>query len=378
MICVLLMTGTLIHNGFIPIPMGTVRVLVAAITLILIAQQPQRVWQTLRHDPLLMLLLLLASLSFSWSLEPFLSFRRGIALFLASLLGVYIAATYNLGQQVRLYLFMIHLILIGSVLSALFLPEYGVMTGKHAGSWNGVLSHKNVLGRVASLDAVLLLYFPAHILGVKWRFLWAVLAIVTVIFTGSASAQMIVIVLLLAYPLYRILRTHPFLLVGLGILGAILVSGGVTWLLLYHESVFMWFGRDATLTGRTQLWQTALTLIAERPLFGHGYTASFAFDSPIFRLLIWKDAPHAHNGWLDITLDLGLIGVILFTLHNIRALGQSAIQFRKTQDTIYGVVLVFVIVFLAGSITDTSPLILRDIMWIMYVSLTMRVQSKVD
>jgi exopolysaccharide production protein ExoQ len=358
--------------------MGAVRVAVALVTVVLILQAPRQVLQTLTSDRLLIVILLLATLSFAWSLDTFLSFRRGIALFLASLLGVYIASAYDLRGQARLYLFTITLILVGSVIFALVLPQYGVMTGTHAGRWNGVLSHKNVLGRVLAVYAVLLFYFSREITGVRWRWVWIGLAALTVVFTGSASAQMILIIFVLVFPLYRVLRTHPYLFVGLTIIGGLIALGGIVWFALNTVTVFAWFGRDATLTGRTQLWDASLQMIAARPWLGYGYTASFTLDSPIIRALIWQDAPHAHNGWLDVALDLGLVGVTLFTLHNLRSLWRGFAMLRATSDPIYGLVLVFVLVFLAGSITDTSPLILRDMLWIMYVSLTLRLAVQLN
>lgn len=69
-------------------------------------------------------------------------------------------------------------------------------------------------------------------------------------------------------------------------------------------------GRNPTLTGRTLIWQAVLSL-DKSPLVGVGY-ASFWLGPRL--LQVWKvvrGINEAHNGYLEIYLDLGLIGVAL-------------------------------------------------------------------
>jgi O-antigen ligase len=71
-------------------------------------------------------------------------------------------------------------------------------------------------------------------------------------------------------------------------------------------------GRDATLTGRTGIWQTVLSEPIN-PLFGTGY-ASFWLGERLQR--IWALYPRtqliqAHNGYLEVYLNLGVVGLVL-------------------------------------------------------------------
>jgi exopolysaccharide production protein ExoQ len=73
-------------------------------------------------------------------------------------------------------------------------------------------------------------------------------------------------------------------------------------------------GRDSTLTGRTRIWNTALSLTVN-PLFGAGYESFWLGD----RLeKIWSSEPdhpnQAHNGYLEVFLDLGWVGLVLLGL----------------------------------------------------------------
>ncbi len=69
----------------------------------------------------------------------------------------------------------------------------------------------------------------------------------------------------------------------------------------------------STLTGRLPLWEVIIEFIEKRPLFGYGYLA-FWDDKRVEYLsatLAWV-IPHAHNMYLDITLDGGVIALAIF------------------------------------------------------------------
>jgi O-antigen ligase len=73
-------------------------------------------------------------------------------------------------------------------------------------------------------------------------------------------------------------------------------------------------GRDATLTGRTEIWHQALGLVTN-PLFGTGYE-SFWLGPRLEQMwqINWWHPIQAHNGYLEVYLDLGWIGVFLLAI----------------------------------------------------------------
>jgi exopolysaccharide production protein ExoQ len=70
-------------------------------------------------------------------------------------------------------------------------------------------------------------------------------------------------------------------------------------------------GRDPTLTGRTELWGRVLQLRVD-PLFGAGFD-SFWLGTRLDTLwsVYWWHPNQAHNGYLEVFLNLGWIGLIL-------------------------------------------------------------------
>jgi len=73
-------------------------------------------------------------------------------------------------------------------------------------------------------------------------------------------------------------------------------------------------GRDATLTGRTALWNQLLRIPVD-PLFGSGYESFWLGDRvEKFWKIFWWHPNQSHNGYLEVYLNLGLTGLALLGL----------------------------------------------------------------
>jgi exopolysaccharide production protein ExoQ len=78
-------------------------------------------------------------------------------------------------------------------------------------------------------------------------------------------------------------------------------------------------GRNSTLTGRTEIWQNALSLV-QNPLFGMGYE-SFWVGPRLLKMerLIDQTVNQAHNGYIEVFLNLGWMGIALLMVVLISA-----------------------------------------------------------
>lgn len=89
-----------------------------------------------------------------------------------------------------------------------------------------------------------------------------------------------------------------------------------------------WIGRDATFTGRTSTWGLLVDTWERRPLQGFGFFAGW-FDSDLRAGLreIGYNHWEAHNGYLEVLLGAGIIGVVAlgwFLFTALRALWSRA------------------------------------------------------
>ncbi len=82
-------------------------------------------------------------------------------------------------------------------------------------------------------------------------------------------------------------------------------------------------GKDATLTGRVPLWAEVDRAIAAHPVIGYGYQAFWTDGNGLawnIRDTIAWSAPHAHNGYREMMLGLGVVGFVLCSIVVVRAL----------------------------------------------------------
>ena len=182
--------------------------------------------------------------------------------------------------------------------------------------WRGAFIHKNVL-------AIYLVFALVVFLTVDRRGMlrWASIGGVVVMLigaqsaTGLAGALGVVLLWVWLLAIHRANRTRG-LQAGVVVLSAVvaLVLGSLLVLLLPNLLAF--YGKDLTLTGRTDIWSAVSDLIVERPWFGHGLGAVFTDTPSQLALQVNREAgfevPHPHQGVLDTMLALGLVGMVLY------------------------------------------------------------------
>jgi exopolysaccharide production protein ExoQ len=88
-------------------------------------------------------------------------------------------------------------------------------------------------------------------------------------------------------------------------------------------------GRDPTLTGRTELWDRVLGLTTN-PFFGTGFE-SFWLGKRLERLwsIYWWHPNEAHNGYLEVFLNLGWTGAALFAILLVTGYRKVVTSFRR-------------------------------------------------
>jgi O-antigen ligase len=200
----------------------------------------------------------------------------------------------------------------------LFLPDLSIhsladtVEPDLAGDWRGVFAHKNIASPVVGFLA----YIGMYLAGAGRRaegIALAGAALVFLYFThGKTSSALWFPAALVGYFLARspgaitmtLALAPPLVFNALGF-GAQVVPA--------LASLAAALPIDSSFTGRTDLWRFAAEKIGERPLAGRGFDAFW--DDPSLRADAdegWiAGAAHAHNGYVDAALAMGLIGLAL-------------------------------------------------------------------
>ncbi|NER50668.1 MAG: O-antigen ligase family protein [Symploca sp. SIO1A3] len=288
----------------------------AATFLLMLARWKSVIRAALR-DQIIWLLAGIVLASFLWSDFPDWSLKKSITTVQTTYFGLYLASRYNFKQQLQMLAWAIGIITIVSLLFTLAFPGAAIEAGANAGAWRGPFVQKNVLARIMVMGAIVFLLLALDSRRKRYLF-WGGfgLCILMILLTGSKTALLLFLFVVILLPLYKALRWRDTILVPL-IITLLLVAGSIAVLIVGNwENILVGLGRDPTLSGRTDLWELAIELISKRPWLGYGYQGFWIEDG--VAEIIWKAEgyrpPHAHNGFVNITLDLGLVGLFLFLL----------------------------------------------------------------
>lgn len=124
-------------------------------------------------------------------------------------------------------------------------------------------------------------------------------------------------------------------------------------------------GRNPTLTGRTDLWANLIGLTTN-PVLGTGFE-SFWLGPRLDKLwsIYWWQPNESHNGYLEVYLNLGWIGVALFA-GAVLAGYRNVVGMLKTNPDAGRLRLAFLVVGLAYNMTE-SAVRTMDLMWLAFL-----------
>ncbi|TAM83892.1 MAG: O-antigen ligase family protein [Acidobacteria bacterium] len=262
------------------------------------------------------------ALSTYWSATPQVAMKRWFKATGDLVMVLIILTDRNRGEAIKRVITRVAFILMPlSVLLIQFYPDIGRAYNPEDGEIAniGVTTNKNMLGvicLVAGLGCVWLfmkalreerrknrqlLALVAALGTIAWLF--AVANSITPLFCFLTGAALMVVVNLPG--MQRPKNVH--LAVG----GMLSIAALIFMFPEIFTSIVQLFGRNSTLTGRTDLWK-ALIAMDTHPLFGTGFE-SFWLGNRLEQL--WSMFPwqpnEAHNGYLEVYLNLGWVGVIL-------------------------------------------------------------------
>jgi len=306
-------------------------------------------------------------LSVFWSSNPQETIKQGVLFLAVTIFGAYLVLRFSLDQIIRLLAVMF---LISAVLNIAFIVAFPQFAIDSIGAYTGVFPQKNALGFISALAIPNLLiagwaYRSGRLIAVIGALMHLGLLI------GSQSKTMLVagVVPTFLIAVYHLFRSRKTLR------GAVAVSiGGSAFFTAAFATANVgllagWLDKDVSLTGRIPLWQSLWPVALERVWLGYGYKAAFGgFFSPVHEIWIQNrwDPNHAHNALLQIWLEIGLLGVVLFTVVYFRAVARAI----KIVAIVPGSVGLWPIVFLTTtmlvSITE-SGMSSNRLGWTMFV-----------
>ena len=368
---------------------GLIRFSVLGISILLLGIFWKSAIITASRSKLLWILTILAFISFVWSVDPTFTLSTARDILMMTTFGLYFATRFSLKEQVQLIALTL---LIGAFLSIGFSlgnPQLGVHgiagigteSQDHQGSWKGVYGHKNSFGSMMVLTFLTFWTLPKET-SKLYKWLGLILAVVLLQFSRSVTAMVISVFLILIMLFYKQFRWR-------GKFSVILLDFGIIFLGCFGLVVFSYWveivtglGRDPTITGRTQIWGVALNRLMERPLLGFGRGAFWAPKSP-YAIEAGNAIgpggwipPHAHNGLIDLALDVGLIGVLMFLVCYFQTFTE-ALKIAYANNKPENIWPLGYLAFMSmNNITENYLLYLTNVYWVLFITVVFTLNQK--
>jgi O-antigen ligase len=323
-------------------------------------------------------------ISILWSEYHFVSFKRWIKASGTIVMALVVLSDTNpLATLKAIFSRLVYILIPYSLMLIKYIPHLGVRFSRWSDTqyWIGVAVSKNTLGALCMICAFYQIWiFLRRLQGIDnpfygiQKFLDIIVFLITIWlfkgFRGAYNATSIIVLLFCAVLLFFLKNINirhdklnqlflsltipaivPFLIVKL--LFDLTPIGLVAVLL----------GRDPTLTGRTDLiWSELIPIAFQNPILGVGFGGFW--NEPIFDFVINQ----AHNGYLDVFIELGIIGIIILGFLLLSFFKKATYEYSYNKDwAILKIAFFFMIVL--HNITETSYLRSTNLLWNIFIFL---------
>ena len=293
---------------------NTLQAFVLSLMLTSVIMQWRRVQSILIYNIPAIVVFTFCLSSVIWSIDPGTTIRRSVLLLADFVFGPFAFAAAGVRGTVRSLNQASWFMIIASLFLYVAAPAVGRDIGDYAGALRGVFVQKNVTAWAFELALTYLGYSMYADRKISARLVFGSLFIVFCIALTKSTTEVVSSAVLFAFWgfsfWYREAKVKALPLWTAASLGAL----GLIAVLSLGDQVYALIGKDSTLTGRAEIWQAVHMYISQRPLLGWGYAAFWTPDNPAAQQLwAWIDwhAPHAHNGILEVLIEVGYIALAL-------------------------------------------------------------------
>jgi O-antigen ligase len=248
-----------------------------------------------------------------WSVAPVTTATRSSAYFFLVVGAIGIVELLDADEVMRLTALIGGLAATVSLLLLFVLPDT-VMTEI---GLRGVFSQKNVLGQAMVVGVFAGLHGIR--IGGRRRFRHIIIvALCTIVaFLSRSTTSLLTIFAFLTLHILCTLYIRAGYRRMISISLSVIVAPTFALIVMNADFMFSFLEKNETLTGRTELWPYVFDYIYQRPVLGWGFAAfwirSNPFAAEISSMLGWDfSVNEAHNGMLQLLLDIGVVGTAFF------------------------------------------------------------------
>jgi len=196
------------------------------------------------------------------------------------------------------------------------------------GQIQGIQGNSNLLALVALFGIIVFaVQWVAGTASRVWLGFWGIVAVATLALTRSSTVFIALAAVILVGAFLLLVRRHSGARRRIVYGGGVLVALTVAVVAAFAQApILALLSKSPDLTGRAEIWNKVIALANERPAAGWGWVSYWApWVDPFEHLVVIKGVTYyqAHDAWIDIYLQLGIIGLIVFGLLVLTTLVRS-------------------------------------------------------
>jgi exopolysaccharide production protein ExoQ len=341
----------------------------------------KRVLYAATRDWPLLLLHLLAFVSVWWSAAPSFTEIESKTFVRAAIFGFYLAVRFGLKGQMRLLSYILGFSMIGSLIAGAVFPSYGVhFDGIYLGAWKGLFTFKNLFASVSSIAALIFLLFALEYKQQRWlNLLMFGLTFMLLVLSQGRTALLTFGIAVGLLPLRQVVQ-QSYRMKAIVIAGTLLASFGCVALVLSNIQFILVdvFGKNLEFNGRMPIWTLMLEAGSKQPWLGHGVAGFWTSDAATYVLRhTWAAVAeqagarfNAHNGYIDLFLQLGVIGLGLYLVSFVTVFSRTVYLLFKAPTIEVFWVLQMLVFFALISLADSLSVGTANGQWSLYVGFT--------
>ena len=323
--------------------------------------------------PFFSIFILFASLSCFWANDTILSLRNVLVLLELTVFAVYFGKQYSWKEIYRFWRWVNLIIVI--------LCFFYAVKEHQTPDWYGVLGHKNQFSFIMAQTAVLWLmyafYYPQHR---RMSLGFTILSLIALIKGNSGASKVLTVALLSLWGYFGFVKKLKVRWAFVSVILFMIVSICLTIIVTENIKFIVvdTLNKDMSLTGRMDFWPMIVDKINHHPIFGYGLSGFWqpwrGADNPAGDIIVAKTQfrpAHAHNGFLDLGLELGWLGVALFACSFLNNVAKAVVYLSRTRLPESGLPLLLLTYNLMTNMTETGLVGITS-MWFWYVVTTVR------
>lgn len=359
------------------------------IVAFLVFRKPGRILYIIQQNLSLLLLTGFAMFSIVWSASPEVTLDQIRALMRSFLLGAYIATSFSLEEQLQLYSYPFRITAILSLVAVLLFPAYATHMPNTTIDWKGIYIHKQYLGRAMALGASIFLILSIKNWGREWsNYFFLILSLIMVWFSHSKTSLVMVLLLASTLPLYNLAKQKNYKLRFSLLISILFIISSLAALLIINLETIVVdiLGKNLELNGRLPIWTEVIQKGIEHPLLGYGYggfwnsnsgrdIANNTWGKELLLQALKTGTPftwHSHNGFLELFIQLGLIGLVLFFTSFIGTVRRITILLVTTHSLEFFWMFQFLALTLTVNLSEIVTILApNNTFWILYISLSL-------